>query len=202
MREVETQPVRRSSIAIVCAAAAGLLLLVSGCQSPWVVIQSAEPNPLQNQKQFGLQSVEMKEVMVDDRTEENFKSTKNPDQLKNWEGDKAAIKELFSKALIDDAAQQGITISPMASNGLYTIEPTVMSIDNGYYTIPAWNAISRIKMRVRIKGPGGKVLDEIVIQNAQPFDAITAAATGTRLRNIAEALGHKCAKYLAKRVSG
>src|SRR5213596_387257 len=79
------------NVAMAVWAATGLLL-VSGCQSPWVVIQSAEPNPLLNQKQFGLRPVEMKDVMVDDRPEESFKSTKNPDQIKNWEGDKLAIQ--------------------------------------------------------------------------------------------------------------
>ena len=49
---------------------------------------------------------------------------------------------------------------------------------------------------------GRKVVDEIVIQDSQTFDAIIAPATGTRLRNIAQALGRKCAKYLEKRVSG
>ena len=78
----------------------------------------------------------------------------------------------------------------------------MITVDNGYYTIPAWNAISRIKMRIRILGPDGKVVDEIVIQDSQTFDAIIAPATGTRLRNIAQALGRKCAKYLEKRVSG
>jgi len=167
-----------------CAATTLLLLLVAcGCQSPWVVIQSAEPNPLRNQKQFDLRPLEMKDVMVDDRTEENFKSTKNPDQVKNWEGDKAAIQELFTKTLIEQAAHQHVTISQPISNGTYTIEPTVITVDNGYYTIPAWNAISRIKMRIRILGPDGKVVDEIVIQDSQTFDAISETSPRRSVAN-------------------
>src|SRR5437764_3623238 len=121
----------------------------------------------------------MKDVVVHDRPEENFKSTKNPDQIKNWEGDKLAIQELFAKSLSEEAAHHGISISEASPNAQYTIEPAVILVDNGYYTIPAWNAISRIKMRVRIVGSDGKTLDEILIQSSQPFDMLLAPATGT-----------------------
>src|SRR5690349_8961776 len=115
------------NMAMVMCAATSLLLLGSGCNTPWTVIQSADPNPLRNQKQFGLRAVEMKDVMVDDRTEENFKSTRNPDQIKNWEADKAAIQQLFAKTLIEEAAHHRITISQSAANGGYAIEPTVIT---------------------------------------------------------------------------
>ena len=178
------------------------LSMVAGCQSPWDVIQSADPNPLRNEKQFGLRPVEMKGLMVDDRTEENFKATKSPEQIRNWEGDKTAINELFARGLTEEAGKAGIVVSPESTNSTnFTIEPTVILVDNGYYRIPAWSAISRIKMRVIIAGPDGKAVDEIVIQGSEEFEIITAAS-GTRLRNIAERLGRKCGKYLQKRTAG
>jgi len=189
-----------NSAALACAIFAAVM--VTGCQSPRTLTQSAAPNPLRNQKEFALRPVEMTGLMVDDQTEENFKASKKSVQIRNWDGDKVAINGLFEKSLTAGASRAGISISPQSTSPRFTVQPAVILIDNGYYKMPVWNAISRIKMKITILDPDGKIVDELVVQDSEPFDAIVAPSSGGRLRSIAETLGLKCAKYLKKRTAG
>jgi hypothetical protein len=181
--------------------AAASLLLLGGCKSP-EVNQSGGPNPLLHQKHFGLGPMEMKDLMVDDQTEKDFEATENPDQIKNWEGDKLAIQQLFARRLMEDAAKYGISISETTPNALYTLEAALIAVDHGHYTVPAWKAVTRMKLKVRIVGPDGTIAHELILQSSEQFHAVLAPTSGIRLRKIARDLGAKCAKTLAKRVEG
>jgi hypothetical protein len=172
-------------------------VLIAGCETNPIVVGASK---IQGVKEFYLEPANLDKIVVDDLDESQFKAQKNPDQIESWEADKIAIKERFTNGFKAVVARAGITISDQPT-GHYVIRPTVSVIDTGYYRIPAWAAITRLHIKIVILDPNGAIVDETAVHGSKNFDALTAASTGGRLRDVADDLGGKYARYLKKRVA-
>jgi len=65
------------SIIIWFSLVAALALFVSGCGPHWTVVKQASPNPLVGQQQFALEPTSFEGLMVQDKTEADFKSSRD-----------------------------------------------------------------------------------------------------------------------------
>ena len=171
--------------------------LIAGCETNPIILG---PSRIQRVKEFYLEPVNLDKIVVDDLEENQFKAQKKPDQIESWEADKNGIKEKFGNALKVIAARGGISFSDQPA-GHYIIRPAVRMIDTGYYRIPAVDAVTRMHMKVIILDPNGATVDETALHGSIPFDMLTAASTGGRLRDLADNLGGKYARYLKKRIA-
>jgi len=171
--------------------------VIAGCETNPVVLGASK---IQGVKEFYLEPVNLDKIIVDDLEEEQFKAQKKPDQIERWEADKNAIKEKFANGFKAIAARAGISFSD-PSAGHYIIRPTVRMIDTGYYRIPAVDAVTRLHMKIVILDPTGAIVDETAVHGSESFDMLIAASTGGRLRDLADNLGGKYARYLKKRVA-
>jgi hypothetical protein len=172
-----------------------LASLISGCAT---TPQESGSSNIRGVKEFALEPVKIENITVDDVKEEEFKAKKEPNQLRQWEDDKDAIKSRFATSLKETAAHAGLTISDSAAGQHYTIRPVVTKIDTGYYRIPTWNAVTRVYVHISVIDPTGKTVDETDARGSQTFE-LTAPDTGGRLRSSASEAGEKYGQYLEKR---
>jgi hypothetical protein len=170
--------------------------LFTGCAT---TPKESGPSNIRGVKEFTLEPVKIENITVDDLKEEDFKAKKEPNQVRQWEEDKDAVKSRFATSLKKTVAQSGLTISDSAAGQHYTIRPVVTKIDTGYYRIPAWNAVTRVYVHITVLDPADKAVDETEAQGSKMFDAIAAPDTGGRLRSSASEAGEKYGQYLEKR---
>ncbi len=190
---------RRHFLVLATALAAAPLLV--GCGPKWIVLTQATPNPLLNQNKFGLMPVEYTGLIVGEKSEADYLSSKDEETRASWAGDKAGIDTELGKVLTEKAAESGITIVKATgpADAPFMIRPKVEFIEPGIYTY-VYNKPSEVRMKVQITTPDGKVVDEIAIKHATPA-SITNPAVGNRLRDDGEALGAILAGYLKVRIS-
>src|SRR6185436_3871044 len=121
------------------------MLLVGCAGSKTNVVKSANPNPFQHQKEFVVEPVRYVDLVVDEKPEKEFLAGKNAESLASWAADKKAVDEVFRKTVIEEAGRAGITVRHPGSAAYCAIRPTIKWVETGYYRIPAWNAVTRIK---------------------------------------------------------
>ena len=164
------------------------------------VVKSAGKAAFAGQKNFSSQPIAITNLQVDGKPEAEFLARKNAKFMSGWEADKSSLDVNFQKSLQERAAKSGITI--VSGNAApFTIHPTISWIETGYYRIPAWNAISRIKMNVTITDSKGAVLEELNMEDKMHMDVMLAPDSGGRLRGIARMLGARLANYLKTQTS-
>jgi hypothetical protein len=98
-------------------------------------------------------------------------------------------------------ATAGVAEAAAGAGGAFSIEPSIDQIETGYYRIPAWNAVARIYMTLRIVGAGGQVVDELRLMDRKGFDAISASTANIRLTNVADALAAAVAGHIIERAN-
>jgi hypothetical protein len=173
-----------------------IFTLITGCAT---TPKDSGPSNIRGVKEFTLEPVKLESITVDDLKEEDYKAKKEPNQLRQWEDDKDAMKSRFATSLKETVANAGLTISDSAAGQHYTIRPVITKIDTGYYRIPAWNAVSRVYVHITVVDPAGKAVDETDAQGSKTFDAIAAPDSGGRLRSSASEAGERYGRYLEKR---
>lgn len=176
-----------------------VVFVITGCETSPTI---SGPSNIRGVKEFALEPVNFEKAVVDGVSEDEFKASKNPDQIHNWEGDKVAIKERFAASLKQTLARNGLSLLEQAGGQHYTIHPVVTVLENGYYRLPAWTAVTHIYMRITVVDSDGKTVDQTSVHGSQSFDALIAPAVGGRLRNVAEEIGDKYGRYLKKRTDG
>ncbi|HZN40523.1 MAG TPA: hypothetical protein VFD82_17090 [Planctomycetota bacterium] len=190
-----------------------LALLPIGCTSAsFEVIRSVDPSPYSKASAFAIQPIRYVDLKVDDKPEADFiASRKSGEEADKWGVIKANIQDRFSKKLSAELAIAGVAGAAGATVGVaeaaagagsaFSIEPSIETIETGYYRIPAWNAVARIYMTLRIVGPGGQVVDEIRLMDRKGFDAIAASTANIRLTNVADALAAAVAEHIVERAN-
>jgi hypothetical protein len=189
-----------------------LALLPIACTSAsFEVIKSADPSPYSKASAFSIQPVRYVDLKVDDKPEADFIATQKAGEADKWAVIKTNIQEAFSKKLAAELAVAGVAGSPGApvgaaeaasgSGSAFSIEASIDTIETGYYRIPAWNAVARIYMTLRIVGAGGQVIDEIRLMDRKGFDAIAAPTANIRLTNVADALAAAVAAHIVARAN-
>ena len=189
-----------------------LALLPIGCTSAsFEVMRTVDPSPYSKTSAFSIKPIRYVDLKVDDKPEAEFVAGQD-EKADKWELIKANIQERFSTKLAAELAVGGVAgvagatvgVAEAASTvwGPFSIEPSIDQIETGYYRIPAWNALARIYMTLRIVGAGGQVVDEIRLMDRKGFDAMFASTANIRLTNVADALAAAVAEHIIARAAG
>ena len=148
--------------------------LLAGCVSHVTVLRQADPNPMTKAAAFSVQPIRMDPLIVDGKSEAEYRSSKAPDAVASWDADKKSVNDEFLKSLMETAQDYAIEVTESSASAPFTIVPTIHAIDTGYYRIPAWNAVTKISVNLKIMDKQGAVLDEFAVENSAPFDALFA----------------------------
>ena len=182
-----------------------LVLLSSACAprpSELKAIHQADPNVLAGQTHYGLKDIEYVDLIVDEVPESAYLAELGDVGRTDWKADKDWINSYFRSGLQERAIKEGIRVDPGNEDASFIISPTVSKIDTGYYRIPAYNAVSQVRVRVGILNSNGTEVEKLEAVHSIGFDAIAAPSTTARLQNIGEYLGNLTAAYLAGRMRG
>jgi len=171
-----------------------------GCGPPWTVIVATTPDPFVRQRSFAVLPIEFNGLLVGDKSEPEYLSEKDAESQASWRGDKTAMNEEYTNALVAHAGESGIGVALATGPGTapFLIRPSVHFIEPGYYVGVA-SGKSEVRMHVQITAPDGRVLDEIVMSH-RTSGSLVNPGIGHRLRNDAEGLGKYTADYIAQRV--
>lgn len=176
------------------------ILIVScvglACATGYHPVLSAEPNPFAGIRSFAVLPLEYVDIAVDETSERVFLAERQ-DELEKWTTIKADIKTNYADALAKSLGNAGIRIDP---NSEYVLRSHTSHIETGYYRIPAWLAVSRINIHFQITRSDGEVLDEILLYQGVPFDALIAPTVNVRLQRAAVISGRNAARYVENRV--
>jgi len=193
---------QRRHFFVLAAALVAAPIALAGCGPKWIVLTQAAPNPLAGQAKFGLMPVDYTGLIVGEKSEAEYLSSKDEETRGSWAGDKSGIDNELAKRLMERTIEAGITVVKATGPGdaPFMIRPHVEFIEPGIFTY-VFNKASQVRMRVQITTPDGKVIDEIAIKHSTPA-SLTNPAVGNRLRDDGEALGVLIAGYIKFRVTG
>ena len=137
---------------------------------------------------------------IGSKPEAIYLAEKSQDQRDSFMGDKAGINEEFTGALIQEARALGfdVVLATGPNDAPFQIRPSVAWLEPGFFA-GVMGAPSRVRMRVQIVLPDGRVLDEIRIEHATGASFVNAAS-GSRLRADGKGLGALTAKYVSTRI--
>jgi hypothetical protein len=176
-------------------AGVALALLSLGCAPRWAVIQQAVPDPFLSQHQFFIEAVHTDHLFVGELPEPVYLSGKTPEQQASWQIDKQDMIARYAEGVISDG--EGLLFPTQPNPSSFIIRPIVERVEPGFYAfVAAYPTV--VGMRVEILAPDGQLLDAISIQSVIGASMVNAAS-GTRMRQAAEDLGHVTASYLKTR---
>jgi hypothetical protein len=171
-------------------------LLFTACGPRWTVVRQATPDPFAGKPDFTIEKIHFDNLRVGGKSEQEYLDGKDDSQRASWQADKEAMSEAFAVAL--STSEQGLSIGPVRPNAAI-VRPIVTFIEPGFYVgVAAGN--TRVNIGVQVLDARGAVLDEITISSTIAA-SMGNPASGTRLREAAEDLGHVTAKYLHTRVA-
>jgi hypothetical protein len=171
-------------------------LLLTACGPRWRVVRQASPDPFAGKPDFTIEKIHFDHLEVGEKSEQDYLAGKDDQQRASWQADKEAMSEAFAVAVA--TSEQGLSIGPVRPNAA-VVRPIVSFIEPGFYVgVAAGN--TRVNISVQVLDAQGAVLDEITITSTIAA-SMTNSASGTRLRQAGEDLGHVTAKYLHTRVA-
>ena len=175
-------------------------LALIGCGPPWVVVMQTTPNPLVNAPKFSVLPTDFTGLTVGSKPEAVYLSEKDAGQQQSFAADKAGINEEFVNGLIKKAREDGIEVVLGTGPGdaPFQIHPSIAWIEPGFYAYVV-SAPSRVRMKLQITAPDGRVIDEITMQHATGATLLNPSSGG-RYRSDGGGLGGWTAKYLKSRV--
>jgi hypothetical protein len=174
-----------------------LVLALVGCGPRWVIRQQAAPNPLTGVHKFNLEGMHWEGLMVGGKSEADYLSGKDADQVKSFQGDKAGFQDRFVAQLLSRAQGLQLVPTPPGEPGLFTVRATVNHFEPGFYAYAAARD-SEVDITIQIVAQDGKLIDEITI-HSRIAATMTSPASGGRMRSAGEDLGNVTGKYLLKR---
>ena len=177
-----------------------LALLPIGCTSTsYEVIHCVDPSPYSKTSTFSIKPIRYVDLKVDGRPEVDYiASQKFDERADKWDVIKASIEERFGKKL---AAELGVVPgAASATNGVFSIEPSVDRIETGFYRSGTRKDVARIDMTLRVVDTGGQVVDEIRLSDRQGFDEMFATAN-LRLTKVAGELAALAAEHIVERAA-
>jgi len=186
---------------------AALVLSGAACASASVkVVTQASPNPFSKSSVFHVQRLQFVDLKVDGRTEAEYMEQGKEDarekKAEQWSEIKTNVQDRFATTVAAALRGEGIVVADGAGSGAFVVQPIVDQVETGYYRIPAWNAVARIYMTLKILGPDQSVVEELRLSDRCGFDAISHPTANIRLLTIAESLAEVAAEHIAERASG
>ena len=180
------------------------ILLGNGCQK-WVVVKQATPNPFIGQTNFHVEPVGYEGLMVQDKSEAQFKADRDGDANANWDKDKQRVSNTFISEIKDEADDLQYADAP---GGDVVIVRSKITNMHGGISMGLTSTAAHIDMTVQLI-KGGDVIDEISIAaNASQGEGVSVMGVATsgysgsdRLNQASEKLGEIVASYLESRTS-
>lgn len=167
------------------------------CGPRWAVVAQATPNPFVNQRMFAVEPIHFEQLVVGDKSEREYLSSKDAEQQSSWTEDKRAFATRFSEHLTETLPEvQFVAVAPVS--GPYVVRPTVTFIEPGFYVGVAAQP-AEVKMTLELVSPQGEVLDTVRLRSTVT-SSLTNPSTGGRLRAAGEELGEQVADYIRTRV--
>jgi len=154
----------------------------------------AYPDPLVGASAFYIEPIHFDPPMIGQKLEAEWQAEKTPDQRESWRVDKADTATRYSEGLASEATH--LRFLPQPAPGVFIVRPIVPFIEPGFYAYISMP--TQVRMRVQVLSSDGALIDEIAIQSAIPASLFNPAS-GTRLRQAGEDLGHVTGQYLSKR---
>lgn len=199
---IMTAPIRLQHLTLLLAS---LLMLCTGC-SRWTVVKQAEPNPFAGVRKVYLEPINYDGLMVQDRSEQEFKAGRDADANENWDRDKQRVNDTFMKELTEEA--DDLEFVGSAGEGVIVVKTQITNMHGGI-SLGLTSTNARIEMTVKL-ALGGTEHDEITLveetgQN-EGFSIGGIATSGysgsDRLDQTAEKLGDAVAAYVSERAGG
>jgi len=158
-----------------------LALALTACGPPWKVVVQSVPNPMLHQTKFAVLPVDFNGLIVGEKSEAEWLAGKDDEQRTNFGGDKAALNERFTNALLEASREEGLDVVLATGPGAapFEVRPHIGFIEPGYY-VGVSAAPSKVVMMVTITAPDGRVLDEIKLTHQTG-----ASITVSSLRRVA-----------------
>ncbi len=181
---------------MVLASALGLLTIA--CGPPWQVIRQSVPNPLLGQRSFVIEGVHFESVIVGRKSEPEYLSGKDPQQIASWMSDKSALAGDYFAQLVAGAAGLQVTGPGPGAQG-FLVRTIATRMEPGVFAVFV-NIPTEVALTVQILDPNAQVIDEFVTQASEPA-TLSNPSSGGRLRVVAARLGGYVARYLSTRVS-
>ena len=177
---------------------------LSGC-TPWKVVRQAVPNPFVGETRFHVAPIDYSDLMVQHRTEREFKADRDAEQNQRWDRDKQKVNATYRAETASEVS--GIQILDAPAQGVPTVRSRITNMHGGI-SLGLTSTAARIEMTVQLL-KNGQVMDEILIaQETSQSEGVsiggiaTSGYTGSdRLGQTAEKLGEALADYLEERTS-
>ena len=134
------------------------IFLGTGCQK-WTVVKQAEPNPFIGQTKFHVAPISYEGLMVQDRSEAQFKADRDADQNKNWDNDKQHVSDTFSAEIKDEA--DGLEYTDAPTEDAITVRSRITNMHGGI-SMGITSTAAHIEMTVQLV-KGSDVMDEITV---------------------------------------
>jgi hypothetical protein len=170
------------------------LLVLAGCQR-WAVVTQAAPNPFVGQQVFAVEPVHFEGLVVGEKSEAEYLSTRESEQQAAWAEDKQAFAKRFGEELAGALPQVRFVAAPAPG---FLIRPLVTFIEPGFYANSAARP-TEVQMTLQILDSRGEVLDAVRLK-ATVAATMSNPSSGDRLRTASARLGEDVGAYLRTRV--
>lgn len=185
-----------------------MLLLLSACFPPWIVIQTQEPSPALGAARMDLAPLVRPALRVTGVPEAEYVARLRPEDRDQWIADLGVLDASYRAALTTRAARCGLLLEPPGGPGRHTVATEVTFLEPGFYagmvSIP-----SEVRLRVQITR-GGKALEAIELGGGTDPGAVgigpirlpTAPAVADRFAEDGTTLGELAGEWLCHRKEG
>jgi hypothetical protein len=188
---------------LVVLAFTALSFLFIGCAPKWTVIRQAEPNPFLGKKEFAVLPVDYKDLKIGEKTEQEYRDSKEAKTEGKFDGDKEAVSEKLIAAMKAQAKDEGLRVDSAAGEvkAPFIVKPWVQFMEPGFYAYMV-NRNSEMRVRVTIETADGKELDVIELTHETPASMGPNISAGGRWRSDADWIGDAIGEYLIMRSTG
>lgn len=165
-------------------------LALVGCGGGLKIIKQAPAADLLGKTTLSAAAADYAKGDIDGHSEQDYVASQDADGKHQWKDIKTGIDEEFDKAL---SSGGGLTVEHGATKGALLVKPVIRFINPGSFL-----SASELRMGVEIAAADGNVLDEIELSSRTSGSVYNATAE-RRLRQDAQNIGEKVAKYLLSR---
>jgi hypothetical protein len=135
--------------------------------------------------------VSLEGLMVGEKTEAEWMSTKEAGTQASWDGDKQGMNDKFMEAFYDSAHGVALSTTPQGSN--FIVRAHFVHYEPGFYAYVV-NRAATIDADLVIMDPAGNVLDEIRLKGSAG-----GISAGGRARDCAAQIGGAAGDYVHQR---
>ena len=165
-------------------------LALAGCGGGLKIIKQAPASELVGKTTLSTASADYTKGDIDGHSEQEYVASQDDNGKHQWKDIKTGIDEEFNKAL---ASGGGLTVEHGATKGALLVKPIIRFINPGSFL-----SASELRMAVQVATADGNVLDEIEL-SSRTSGSVYKATDERRLRQDAQNIGEKVAKYLLAR---